>query len=140
MRIVAAICNIVLLVFTAFVLVTDGLPMEAPYIALTLLLVLVPVLSLVVILRAGASMGLGLPTGSEESEGGKKAGVVPPAWNAMRTVTIICNIVLFGFACWALADQYPHPEEGGFIPYALLVLATPILNVVALSRRGPAAS
>jgi hypothetical protein len=54
----------------------------------------------------------------------------------MRNVAIIFNIVFFGFVCWALIDQYPHPKESGVIAMAVLMVLTPILNlVVLLSKR-----
>lgn len=49
----------------------------------------------------------------------------------IKIVAIICDIVLIGFVCWALVDQYPHPKEGGFIAYAVLIVLTPILSVAA---------
>jgi hypothetical protein len=52
----------------------------------------------------------------------------------MRTVAIICNIVFLAHFCWAFVDQYPHPEEEGFIAFTVLMVLTPILNVVVLFR------
>ena len=31
-----------------------------------------------------------------------------------------------------LVSQYPHPEEGGVIAFAVLMVLTPILNLVVL--------
>jgi hypothetical protein len=90
MKIVAVICNIVLFVFHCFVLSTDGFPKEVSYIIFNLWSLLTMIISVVVILRFGTS-------------------------NIMRIVAIICNIVFFGFVCWALIDQYPHPKESGVI-------------------------
>jgi hypothetical protein len=50
----------------------------------------------------------------------------------MRIVTIICNILLIGCIGWAFVDQYPHPKEGGFIAYTVLIVSAPILNLVVL--------
>lgn len=56
-------------------------------------------------------------------------------------MAIICNVVLIGFVCWALVDQYPHPHENGFTAYAVLIVLTPILSVVAhLSKNRKGAS
>ena len=107
MKIAAIICNIVLFVFTCFVLMTDGVSSEAAYIVFTLLLLLVPILSLVVISRS------------------RKNAV-------MNIVAIICNIILLGFTCWAFVDQYSHPRESGFVAYAVFVVLTPILNLAAI--------
>ena len=54
----------------------------------------------------------------------------------MKIAATVCNIVLFGFTCWAIVSQYPHPEEAGVIAYAVLLVLTPIPCVVALSRAG----
>jgi hypothetical protein len=50
----------------------------------------------------------------------------------MKIVAVICSIVFFGFVCWALVDQYPHPKEGGVIAMVVLMVLTPILNLVVL--------
>jgi hypothetical protein len=61
MKIVAIIFNIVLFVFTCFVLVTEGPPKGASYIVFTLWSLLTLILSSVVISRIGTSEGwLGL--------------------------------------------------------------------------------
>jgi hypothetical protein len=52
-----------------------------------------------------------------------------------KTVAVICNIVLLGFACWAIMSQYPHPEEEGVVAYTVLVVLTPILSLLALFRK-----
>jgi hypothetical protein len=44
--------------------------------------------------------------------------------------------VFFGFVCWALIDQYPHPKESGVIAMAVLMVMTPILNLVVLLHSG----
>jgi hypothetical protein len=54
----------------------------------------------------------------------------------MKIVAIICNIVLLGFVCWALVDQYLHPKEDGVVAFAVLMGSTPILSLVALLRDG----
>jgi hypothetical protein len=120
MKIMAIICNIVSFVFTCFVLLTDGIAKEAAYIIFIFLLLLVPIISLLVISPIGGSLSLRLSSTS----------------SAIRIVTIICNIVLFGFICWAFMDQYPHPKEEGFVAYAILTVLTPILNLVVLLQSG----
>jgi len=54
----------------------------------------------------------------------------------MKIAAMVCNIVFFGFVCWALVDQYPHPEEDGVIAFTMLMVLTPILSLVALLRHG----
>jgi hypothetical protein len=116
MRRLAIVCNIVVFMFTCFVVATDGAPEKNPYIAFTLLALLIPVVSALVLWRAGSDAGSG-----------------PGA--AIRLATIVCNVALLAAICWAFVDQYPHPDEEGFVPYVVLMAITPILTVVALLRR-----
>jgi hypothetical protein len=137
MKIVAVICNVVLFVFTCFVLVTDGISKEAAYIVFTLLLLLVPILSFVVIFRSGVSYGwLGRHIEGKALEEQRKVDDLSSMSTIMKMVVTICNIVLLGFACWAIVSQYPHPEEDGVVVYTILVLLTPILSMVVLLRSG----
>ena len=46
------------------------------------------------------------------------------------------NIVLLGLVCLAIADQYPHPDEPGFLAFVALTVVTPILSALALVRNG----
>lgn len=115
MTLAAIVCNAVLAAFTCVVLVTDGAPTDAPYIALTILVLLVPILSAVTILRAKLA---------PSSAGG-----------LLARGTLAGNVVLVGASCWAIAAQYPHPREDGLLAYMLLVLATPILSFVVVLRR-----
>src|SRR5512136_2682902 len=101
MKIAAIVCNVILIGFTILVSLTDGLATEAPYIVFGLLLVLIPIANLVVIARRGP-----------------------------KIAAIIGNVLLLGFACWAMIDQYPHPKEAGFVEYAVLVILTPILSAI----------
>ena len=111
MKIIAIICNLVLVGFTCFVIATDGFPREATHVVRALLVLLIPILSLLVI--SWSSVG-----------------------TAMKIAAVICNAVLIGFVFWALVEQYPHPKESGFIAYVVLLMLTPILNVAALLRSG----
>ena len=111
MKTVAVILNVVLLVFTCFVLATDGLPKEVTYIVFTIWTFLTLILNAAVISRGGISL-------------------------VTRIAAIVFNIVLLGFICWSLVDQYPHPKEAGFIPFVILSLLTPVLNLLVLFRGG----
>jgi hypothetical protein len=110
MKVLTLVLNIILFVFTCFVLVTDGLSKEALYIVFTLWAILTPIFSVVVISRSDTSKN-------------------------MRIGAIIFNIISIGFICWALVDQYPHPEEAGFIEYVVLMMLTPIISIVAFTRK-----
>lgn len=50
----------------------------------------------------------------------------------MKTVAVVCNLVLAGFSCWAGVAQYPYPEGNGVIVFAVLMVFTPIVSVVVL--------
>jgi hypothetical protein len=107
MKVAAIICNILSLAFTGLVFVTDGPAREPIYVVFGLLLLLVPLLSLAVLSRFSKNAALKIMAG-------------------------ILNIVLLGFIGWALVDQYPHPNEEGFIPYVVLMVLTPMLTLAAL--------
>lgn len=110
MKILAVIFNIVLIGFTCLVLVTDGPPQGAAYVVLTLLTLLIPLFTAVVLFSS--SMG-----------------------SMMKTVMIIVNIVLLGLSCWAIMSQYPHPGEEGVIAFTVILVLTPILNLLSLFRK-----
>ena len=116
MTIVAVVCNVVLFLFTCFVLWTDGPAKGGGNVILALLLLLVPILSSAVVLRGGARDGWMGPQG--------------------RTVAAIGNIALLGFVIWAVASTYPHPEEPGVIPFTVICVLTPILTLLVVLRRG----
>jgi len=137
MKVVAAVCNVVWFAFTCLVLVTDGLPKEAGYIFLSLLHLLTPLLTLVVLFRSGASDGwLGRRTKRTALEEPGKVDSPSSMSIAMSIVAVVCNIALLGFLCWALVSQPPHPEEEGFVAFVVISVLTPILSVVAILRSG----
>ncbi len=109
MKIITLIFNIVLFVFTCFVLVTDGLPKETSYIIFTLWTFLILILNVVVISRNETSKNILL-------------------------AAIIGNIILVGLVCWAIADQYPHPMEPGVVEFGVLMVLTPILSLILYLR------
>jgi hypothetical protein len=140
MKILAAICNIVSFGFVCLVLVTDGPPKEAVYILFSLLHLLTPLLTLVVLFRSGASDGWsGLRSKRTASEEQRKIENPSSVSTLMKSVAIICNIALLGFICWAFLSQPPHPEEEGFVAFVAVSVVTPILSVVAILRRGAGA-
>jgi hypothetical protein len=135
MKIVAVICNIVLFGFTGLVLVGDDPPQETSYVVFTLWTLVTLILSSVMIYHSGARDGwLGMKRKALEEQ--KKSGDLSSIITIMRIVTIICNLVFFGFICWAFVYQYPHPDEEGIITYTVLMVLTPILNLVVLFRSG----
>ena len=119
MRTAAVVFDVVLVAFTCFVLATDGVSREVPYIVFGFLLLAVPTLSAALLVHRG----------------GHRSGSASDASPAMRRashIAVLCNVWLLGTACWALYDQYPHPDEQGFVAYVTVVLLTPILSIVAL--------
>ncbi len=125
MRRAAVICNIVLLAFTCLILMSEGIPREVPFLILTLLLLLVPILSLVVFLRGGM-------THHEQSMRDDSSSMS----TFINRVAVFCNFVLVGFSSWAAVSQYPYPEGNEVIPFALLMVFTPIIRLVVLFRSG----
>ena len=125
MAIAALVLNVVLVAFTWLVLATDGASREVPYIVFAALLLVVPAFSsaLLVQRRLHQSERVSEPS---------------PAMRRARQVGVLCNVWLLATACWAIYDQYPHPDEQGFLPYVAVVLLTPVFSIVALlagSRR-----
>lgn len=115
MKSVSVVLNLGLSAFTVFVLATDGMPTQAHFVALSLLLVLVPGLSALVIGRADSAasqpMGIGRP------------------------LAITFNIVLLGASFWAFVTQFPsHPSEPGLIPFVILTLGVPVVSLLVLWR------
>ncbi len=122
MRIVAVFCNVILFLFTCSVLLTDGVPSDFGYQVFTLMLLLVPILSVVTLFQRETDdrrRGLGL-----------------------RTAAVLVNVLLLAASCWVTVSQYPgHPKEPGFVPYVIMVLLTPILTLLAIvirTRKRPA--
>lgn len=140
MKFMAVICNIVLFGFTCMVLVTDGPPERTAYVVFTVWSLLTLVLSAVAISCGGTGVGRRGPHMKKGASGEhKEIGDASFTVRVMRIAAIICNVVFFGFVCWALVDQYPHPKEDGLVAFVVLMISTPILNLAALftsSRSG----
>jgi formate hydrogenlyase subunit 3/multisubunit Na+/H+ antiporter MnhD subunit len=137
MKIIAIICNIILFGFICLVIVTDGPPRDASYVIFTLWWLLTLILNSVAIFHFGMRDGWpSLRLKRKALEEQKKIDDLSSTSTIMRIVVIICNIVFFGFVCWAFVDQYPHPKEEGIIAFTVLMVLTPILSLVVLFLRG----
>jgi hypothetical protein len=137
MKIAAIICNVFIFAFTCLVLATDGTPKEAVYIVFTLWSLLTPLLSAAVISQMKKGDGrLDLLLKRKTGEGPNQPDHAFPMRTKMRITAMTFNIIHIGFICWALVDQYPHPEEDGFIEYVVLMVLTPILSLATLFRGG----
>jgi hypothetical protein len=133
MKLIVIFCNIFLVVYTCFVLITDGISKEALYIVLTLLLLLVPVFNLAMILYYSTGIGwLDFRLKRKPLDKDARADGLSSKIPTSKIVTIICNIVLLGFSCWVFIDQFPHPKEEGLIFFIVIVFLTPILSSIAL--------
>jgi len=135
MKLAAAVFNIVLFVFTCFILLSEGISEKLIYIVYSLLLLLIPVLNLVMIVRSRAyndwlAFHLKRKTSGEKRKTDDLSSINP----VLKIIVLICNIVLLGFSCWAFVNQYPHPKEEGIILYTVILFLTPILSSVAILR------
>ena len=112
MRRLAILCNALSCIFTCLVVATDGMSREPAYVVFALLLVIVPVFTAYALAsREGHANG------------------------SARRAAVVGNVVLLAGIAGAVVDQYPHPNEPGFIPYMLLMVFTPLLSIVTLVAR-----
>ena len=116
MKTLAVLCNLALLAFTLFLLATEGTSEQLSYNVFALLLLLIPLFTVFAIARSAGGSG------------------------ALQRIAAVGNLVLLGLVVWAIVDQDPHPDEPGVVEFTLLALLVPLLNVVALLRRGPLAA
>ena len=118
MKAVSILVNLALSLFTLFVLLTDGIPTESRFIALSLLLLLVPGLTAMVINRAHPA---------------------PSRRDVFLTrAAVVCNLGLLGAACWSFVTQFPsHPKEAGLVPFVVLTFVAPALSLLVLRRHLP---
>ena len=113
MRVSVVLVNVILVVFTAFVVATDGLPKDVAYIVFTAALLLVPIATVVAIRRAPSPGVKGDP---------------------LKVIAASLNILLLGFVCWAIVDHYPHPDEPGVLAYTVIAVLAPLLSALVLFR------
>ena len=114
----AIVCNVVLFAITGVVLLTEGMPEASHFVVLTVLMLLVPLLTAVVLVRER---------------------LASPAVTLVNRVAVLCNLVLLGASGWEAVAQYPYPEGNSVIPFALLAVCTPILSLMALLGGGKTA-
>jgi len=121
----AIVCNIVVFAITGVIILTEGIPRDGHYMALTLLVLLVPLLSAVVLVRTRL-----VPQGPCADDD------VSPRITLMKRAALLCNLVLLGASCWETVAQYPYPEGNSVIPFAILTVCAPILTLIALRGGG----
>ena len=121
MRTAAIVCNVVLLAITGVIISTEGVPGDPLYLVLTLLVLLVPLFTAVVLVRGRIA--------PKEPRAGVDGS---SAIRLTNRAAVLCNLVLFGASFWAAVAQYPYPEGNSVIPFAVLAVCTPILSLMAL--------
>jgi hypothetical protein len=93
------VLNVILFAFVCLVVVVDGPPKEIAYIAFNLLILFTPIFNVVVISRTAVRQ-----TGT-----------------AIRSTAILLNVAFLISSIWAFVQQYPHPEEDGFVAFVVLL-------------------
>lgn len=116
MKRLVLVCNAASILFTLLVIASDGPATETIYIVFMVLLVLIPIFTLLALARPRTFRTL--------------------ATSGLR-LAVLGNLALLAFVGWALVDQSPHPNEAGYLPYAALMVLTPILSVIVLLRQRP---
>ena len=135
MKFLAGLLNTCLFLFTLIVIATDGLPKQIGYLLLTLLVVVTPILSLVIIFLKRVSDAPSSIT--NETNPLTKLDKIAGSRNRKKVVNalaVLLNLALLVYVCWALFQ--PHPAEEGYIPYVILVMLTPIVNLFIFLRTG----
>jgi hypothetical protein len=115
------------------VMLTDGLSKQVVYNIFAFLLLLVPLFSVIVIFNCAARDGW-LNFRLKRKEGDEQTNTESNCTQIikMKMVAFICNIVLIVFSIWAIVDQYPHPDEEGYVPYLVFVFLTPVFSSITL--------
>jgi len=135
MRIVVVILNAVLFFFMSFILMTEGPPNPGADTVSVLLSVLTKVSSGLMILLTvdgGRFIGFYARFRALFRQGRISASIF--SISNLITLVMVGEIVGVGFVCWHLTSQLNHPDEPGVIPFAILQVLTPIINVLVLSR------
>ena len=115
MKTVTLLLNVGLALFTVGVLLTDGPPTEARFVAFSLLLFCVPAFSVYATWRSPGPSGPGL--------------------RAARTLAYCSNVILLAAVTWSFVTQFPsHPSEPGLIPFVVLTFAAPLATLFILWR------
>jgi hypothetical protein len=135
MRIAVMVLNLVAFLFTSLILMGDG-PLnpgaDTIFAALSLLNRVFSILMILLTKDGGQWLGFyGRAKALLELKSINRSALMI---NVMVTLTMVCNIVVFGFVCLHLAEQYNHPEESGVIVQAVFMMLIPIINVLVLSR------
>jgi hypothetical protein len=135
MNLIAAIFNITLFLFTCLQIINRGVSDVPIYIILTLLLLLVPILNLIMILSgARNSNWYSFHVKRHSTNSHSNHEDIPYMDTFIKVMVLTFNCVLFGISCWAIVDQYPHSKDDGVLIFTLIVLLTPIISLLTISR------
>jgi FtsH-binding integral membrane protein len=52
----------------------------------------------------------------------------------MKTIAVVFNLLLIAVACWAMAYRYLQPAGEGRVPFMILMLLVPLVNLLTLFR------
>jgi hypothetical protein len=130
MRLVAIVLNAVMLPFTVMVVVSDGMPTKAIYILFTLFMLALPVATVYALWRRRPAVRLV-----------DRNGVAIAPLERLRVAIGALNVLMIVAVITAIIDQYPHPDEPGFLTYVLVVCVTPLVSAwVLLRSRGAEAA
>jgi hypothetical protein len=133
MNLIACILNVLFFGFTFMVIITDGMSKQVLYNIFAFLLLLVPIFSVIVIFNSTARDGwlnfrLKRKAKDEHTMNESNSSLITNT----KMAASISNIVLIVFSICAIVDQYPHPDEEGYIPYLVFVFLTPVFSAVTL--------
>jgi hypothetical protein len=129
MKILVIILNTILFLFTLLVMATDGTPVKAAYIVFAIWAQTTCVLNIITVLIIGTGYGW------SQSSKKVKTPIEEKKIDVLRIVTVFFDVVALGFITWAFVDQYPHPNEEGFIEYLILMASTPLLSAITIWPR-----
>jgi hypothetical protein len=112
----AIFCNGAIFAITGLVILTRGLSSRLPYVVLALLMLFVPLFTATVLVLRKRAAG---PAESRGMTRGERA-------------TIALNLAQFAAAASSAIAQYPYAPGGTLLPFAVLAVGTPVLNVAAV--------
>lgn len=141
LKAMTVIGNVLVFGFTCLVTATEGAPNQSEYIVLTLMLMIVPILTVFAVVHSKA--GTTPPTPPVDSsrlevQRETSSFLTRRVW--IERASGVCNIVLLGFVGLALLAHYPPPEGvvvvvfGGFIALVLILSATVLFRLARLQR------
>jgi len=135
MKTLAVILNVILVLFTFMVIMTEGVSPDIAYNIFGILLFLVPLVNVILISRLGFFKAAKRARVSQDmADVPAKSPDSAAMHGTVRNLAILLNMILLGFGIWAIIQAYPHPQEDGVLEYTILVLAAPIVSLIVYFR------